>query len=396
MKKGILGKIYLSIGWILLAVAVIVVAVVLLGGRGEKLEWTELPDGSREGLSYYDNGNVKTREIEKDDSRIVERYREDGSVELIFEGKLDEKGKTIFGVEKLYDPQGELTESIEYDEYVKGFSMKRKSIHYHPDGSVKSIREIDIVENGRTISHLTRSYKEYAPDGNLVEERLYNENGNETKTVRYYTDGSVSSWNEYEYDSEGNRTKELYYDAEGKLESYREFSKKENGIEVEKTFDADGSLLHHWEFEYKDDCLAFEREYDADGNLMYYIEYERDANDMPAGQKKYDGNGNLIEIEEYKFDENGRPISRDIYKVEDGNKRLEESITYSEAGFNLMHTCYYADGKVKSLKEWYENGNLKKSESYYENGNLKRLWEYDENGNQIKSENYNEDGTKIN
>lgn len=285
-------------------------------------------------------------------------------------------------------------------------------------------------ENGQTL------ITQYEKDGDKLCETIY-ENGKELKTTYFYSDGTVSEYNESLYDSNGNLIRLNYYDNEGNLLNVTEYEYDANGNKIkEKKIISDGSVESYSDFEYfasgnkkrelehAPNGRKYEFEYNEGGSIIAYTEYDENGVissytefDGSVNTTKcifYDGDGNVDSWCDYEYDAKGNLI-KELYFDSDGNrygcyayayddnrcktseKELRSDDTVSKEtefysnGKKMKETTFNEDGSTYSVEDYRNNGKLSNQSRFYDNGS-KDVYEYDENEKQVSLVQYNSDG----
>lgn len=192
--------------------------------------------------------------------------------------------------------------------------------HFNKNGDL--IEKRLYLNNGENYSKEIYSYNE---DDQRVKEILYNPNGSIGSTLFYEYDrtGSIAQSEctnylgvkyIYKYDGDGNRIATYKYYGDGTLyfkASYR-YDKDGNCLE-EKTYTSEGKLFSKWMYEYdKKDNRIIRKRYFADGELDCKLTYDFDNNHREISWKMFDNldkttsQGTYI----YEYDTDGNWIKR--------------------------------------------------------------------------------------
>jgi hypothetical protein len=248
-----------------------------------------------------------------------------------------------------------------------------------------------------------QTYYDENGDVEFYEEYEYDDNGNNI-SVKWYSDGMMSSFDTYEYDSNGNMIKLIYtYENEESVFLYEYDS---NGTETRSTrysgdiilednyYDSYGNIID--DFIYDDDgTLDYEmitdNEYDANGNLLKAKSYFSDDSEsiIELMEYEYDDNGNCV-VEIFRLgDESSTPYSTTENEYDLNGNMIKRTVT-NYKGFvdELEENEYNADGKILSNKYTSYNDGVVDEEYSYSS-----QYTYDANGNEISYISYNLDGS---
>lgn len=210
---------------------------------------------------------------------------------------------------------------------------------------------------------------EYDAQGNLVEERLYNEDNQLFGRLAYsaYENGYPLTIDDYFYD----------YDQAERLAYSRHFSYDENGNILTIQWIQNGTVSETNTFTYDDHgnvlsqrntfgeeelTYAYEYTYDDKGNVLTCREFQ---NNEPTGttEQIFDASGTLVSVS--YFDYSGYLVSREEITWEgttktkitydmDGNVTMTDVTTYDENGNITFQENQYPDGTVTMTEYFYE------------------------------------------
>ena len=370
-------------------------------------------DTNGEQTWYYPNGQISSFEIHKDDE--IDGY----DVGYYSNGQIKDQGYytngKADGVLHTYFIDGTLN-----DEYFYHKNELHGLINeFGPNGELYSVSNYEYGD--------CKGIKYFYPNGELLENVIYNQSDKETVIKHIHYNGKTYSTTHYVgnirhgmYESfhfNGQlKTKGLYHNGErnGEWLSY-----DENGnIDAKGVFNQ-GSKDGKWE--YYEDGILNEVENYVKGNLhgkdIYYnkngevtLEMDYYNNKLHGERKSYDDHGNLMVIRYYydglitgysylkdgkllpiinledgtgkleSFYDNGQPSVKAIYK----NNLYQEYESFHNNGKTHFYTDYNENGENDGVNiEYYENGNVLLEENYlvdhlhgvqkefYENGKLK-------------------------
>lgn len=221
--------------------------------QGNKIKETRYkPDGSvLECREYNSYGNIIKWTLS---NKITEwEYEYDNQGNKIKECVKDTEGNMQEGYKYKYDSHGNMTEATIFRkdwsdpdpitrEYVYEYdsqgNMKKKT-YYNGSGSVDYIEEYD--SHGNLIKRT---------EEDSVYEYEYDSHNNKIKETDYYK-GSMASFAEYEYDSYGNPKKMIRYHSDGSVESTDEFEIEYDakGNKIKET-EYSGFGTYYWVYEY--------------------------------------------------------------------------------------------------------------------------------------------------
>ncbi|MDD2489216.1 MAG: hypothetical protein WC108_04685 [Bacteroidales bacterium] len=234
--------------------------------------------GTKEVISYYENGNPKlVYYIKKDNgvkNKVAEKlYYENGK--LKYEGKFEQNERT--GKWFYYFENGNIFAQCDYTNSKSGNNWevnkidktkivtnkdKVKEVTYYPDGALAAIKII-----------YDKYEKEYSffQSFQLLEERTYKGNILNGQSLSFYENGKINSTN-YFKDGMQDSIYVLYY---------------ENGsTQIKGNFKMDNKI-GKWEFFKKDGTSDGEEIYGEDGSIL---------KSRNTGIKLYDKEGNEIKI----------------------------------------------------------------------------------------------------
>lgn len=265
----------------------------------------------------------------------------------------------------------------------------------------------------------TRTYK-YKMQ--LIEQELFDENGEYISNRSYYDDGTLYHVAAYKnghctfscyYDTSGNISEKSFrnYDEYGNLTSRRNYENTEDGeVLVSEHFweyDRQQRIVRDEQFFFSDGTHTAELSgYDAEGNLCS-SETSTYVNDVLISQEwdlyTHDAEGNITSLHTYRdgklsysshkiyeYHKNGIPASCTYYNNDSGYIYTTHE-EYDKNGNTTLSFYSSPDLDTKSFYEYDHNHTLRKSISYY-NGWLDQVITYDANGNCLSRISYTEDG----
>lgn len=243
---------------------------------------------------------------------------------------------------KLYNESGAL---LEYDTYYESGSIKTKI--FYDENSPQDNRIILLREsydlNGALITmdtyydDGTLKDKRFFTDGNLVEQRLYQENGNLTRIITYGLNGSTRVvLTRKTYASNGNLEQmDLYYSDTGTLER---------------------TLVYD---PYSDPRIMLERKlYDTNLTMIQFEQYDTVTGYIDTA-RLYNSNGSLIEFCQYSASINGQVTRKTVYIADSDPREIDYYIDYT----------YHANGNVHTESKYDSDGVLIETLTYDEDGN---------------------------
>lgn len=242
-------------------------------------------------------------------------------------------------------------QSYEYD--GNGNRVERK--HFDKNGNITLWEKHFFDDNGNRIK--TEGSERYLNFTKHIEYK-FDENGNEIG-VKLFHNGELTGQEINQYDSNNQEIKHERLDKNGNMFFSKEFIYDKNGNMIEtKGYEGENMIL--WE----------KYEYDTDGNKIKKLTLEPD--------------GNIMYLIIYEFDTN-RMTSEKIFLYEDHLKD-HIIIDYNEKG-ELIVKKEFRDGEL-TLKIYYndENGNYVEVRTFDSMGNNK-AWlkvKNDENGNRVE------------
>lgn len=218
-----------------------------------------------------------------------------------------------------------------------------------------------------------RKYSVQYWSGAIFRETLYDDIGEEIKSIEYMADGSgtVSSYTLYE-ETETHSITRIF---NGKDQPTQEWYYKKGTHDVEK------ELFYN---------------YNEDGTLDYYsVEEETDTT---ITESQFDSNDKPLRTYIYLKTEEGNQEQKTIYYDESGN--VQEYYEYTYEGNIHTQTLYDANGDIQDIttREYDENGNVVKMTERHGNGEIYRISEYQydpETGRQIQETEYDGNGNVI-
>ncbi|MDT8412427.1 MAG: tetratricopeptide repeat protein [Vicingaceae bacterium] len=321
--------------------------ITILYENGKTKSIINFSEGKRKGeeKEFYFSGNKKSvfSNLNDEPEGDYISYYENGNVES--KGKY--KQGTMIGNWQYFNPNGEKTEEVFYDEKGKKTGVYKQ---YDIDGVL--FNEID--------------YKNETP----IAYRFYNKNGEIIKDVKkskgsfeyegFYADGIVSTKGTYKLEL-GKEGRWEYYNQNGTLSSIEHFKDgKLHGEEIR--YHANNKISDTWT--YNNDTLSgYYANYLADGNIYAQGWYENDNrvgewiyyfSDTTISQTLYYIDGKLHGKQKY-FNTDQKAYSVETYnlgsliKTEyfDTNQTLYETIYEDSLYGNKQAVVHYANGNIR-------------------------------------------------
>ena len=273
------------------------------------------------------------------------RYKADGTVAQQYEYFLDSKGNPTGGERR--DGDGKLLEVVEAVSDSKGNLTEIK--YYEVDEAGE--KELD-----------SWNQTDYDANGNILEEREYNENG------------GLEDYTTYAYDANDNLLEERYYNEYGSLESRETY-----------TYDREDRETEH--------CS-----YDESGSLLWRIVTVYDEQGSMLSKTKYRDGGELDYVYSYEneYDAENRLIKAAVSLALDGDDLQPNgyvTYSYNADGKRILENHFSTEGDLSWKQSYDADGHELEYASYKRDGteNWKEQFEYDSHGNVIKVSDY-EDG----
>jgi len=273
-------------------------------------------------------------------------------------------------------PEGEWTEYM-YSDIFKKYNFKNgklngKTYTFHDDGSHRSI---GTYKDGN-LQH----YISYFPNGQIEEEKIYDEQGKKHgKAIAYNKEGQIVEEAYYEHGFYHGKKTEI----------------NDNGYKVVETYNQ-GSLEGEYQRFYPNGNKQEEGEYDTDHkkNGKWTTWYENENIKMVVHYL----NGKLHGEKRTNYEE-GHPQTVEEYA---DNKLNGKRIDYDETPNVIISEYTYTNGVLNGESKSYHNGEIWR-ESFYKNGTLLREKEYkngklnvlrllDDTGKMIDVQQYNAAG----
>ena len=273
------------------------------------------------------------------------RYKADGTVAQQYEYFLDSKGNPTGGESR--DGDGKLLEVVEAVSDSKGNLTELKYFDVNEAGE----KELD-----------SWNQTDYDANGNILEEREYNENG------------GLEDYTTYAYDANDNLLEERYYNEYGSLESRETY-----------TYDREDRETEH--------CS-----YDESGSLLWRIVTVYDEQGSMLSKTKYRDGGELDYVYSYEneYDAENRLIKAAVSLALDGDDLQPNgyvTYSYNADGKRILENHFSTEGDLSWKQSYDADGHELEYASYKRDGteNWKEQFEYDSHGNVIKVSDY-EDG----
>jgi len=169
------------------------------------------------------------------------------------------KGRVIEAKESFYNPEGNKTEIIEYDD--NGKLTQKDEFSYNSQNLIKISIETNLQFDIKDT--LSYNYSYYKPDkikeikilksnGSLKNKILYNEQDYVKEDIVYRANGKPFIGNSYLYDSTGNKIemKRTYYRKDIRTSKIEFSYNKNNNIAKQTEYKQDGSILKTIIYEY--------------------------------------------------------------------------------------------------------------------------------------------------
>lgn len=235
---------------------------------------------------------------------------------------------------------------INYEDVYDENGYKVMTIGYNTDRSIRNLTEYDIYGRVVRAQGYGKKYSGMDPPDYFSYGYEYDKYGNRVKEINYYSsDGSPSSWTEYEYNANGKMIKSTDYRADGSLINWCELTYHTNGrLKKSVKYNADGSL-YRWDEEDENGLTIKQIRYYSDGRFDEWIEFERDANGNWTKQTEYNADGSIWQWEEQIYDENGRCIKTAHYNAAGYSAHWSEH--EYDANGKLIKTIHHDWGETR-------------------------------------------------
>lgn len=198
----------------------------------------------------------------------------------------------------------------------------------------------------------------------LVEELIFDENGNRKNHIRYKSTGEVDLNYEFHYDSNGNLISMDTYDGHGNLKGRRESQYDQNKNEIVRKL-MDSRNPGELKTEYK---------YDNQNKLIKTINYKKD--------------NNVVSTQTFEYD--GELLKKSITRDSNGQLLSEVSYEYNSEGYLIKETQKGVQGNTTRNYEYDNKGNLIRVIDQQS----RREFKYDSNGNLIEDKLFLSDGSR--
>lgn len=341
---------------------------------------------------FYENGKLVKKIIYKEDGTTVEQQFKNGKLSREITKTPDGKIKK----DKTIDKDGNKTFHIPVKDGGEKFVIYDKDNKKIGEGTVdkngyKTTNYLD--ENGKVVKKVNEDKNwldvyTYDKDGKCTERRVtsdgttgvhkyfYDENGNQTKEIVTYPDGSVST---------------TFFDEKGIT---KEVTKEKSGRTITTTF-KDGKVYqpvrkvevdekgkkYITDYTYADEnAHTASKQVDKDGNSKVLSvvtrKFDKEGNTLEETQK--DGNGRLVRVSTFK---NGECIKEKYYFGHDGSvetttygKNTTTRELHDKDGKLIKTTISAKNAKGETTKEVIKdgNGNIIETTTYTENGYIVR------------------------
>lgn len=263
-------------------------------------------------------------------SYLTQEQRYDVAGHLVEEKSFNRDGEQGEHNEYVYNDQGQLTETLIY--YEGNELAERHAFTYGDDG--KLLTEKILYQE----SYADYVYFTYDSNGNLIERRHADE------------DGEVESQQKYVYD--GPRLmQETSLGSEGEMLADIRYEYDENGRLVKS--------YHKGREDHEEYSMVYE--YDEAGNRDCVERYNKDGQIMARTTMTHDAKGNVVEsfdedtakssTTKYQYDEKDHNIlEEDFNEKEELNYRIER--IYDDAG-ELIESLVYMDRHDQGPDQYY-------------------------------------------
>ena len=221
------------------------------------------------------------------------------------------------------------------------------------------------------------SYMEMDPQGNIIEDKTFDEEGNlENHIQRTFDENNKVKSESFMdvFNDEPYEIRQYSYNGEGLLSSVK-VKYPEDEIEELYSYSSQGKLLEK-KVVYSDGYNYIEKEYTwEDNNLSRVI--EKDEDDLVSTQNmSYDSDGNIIELEVFEHTNNNKQSER--YQYENNQVICQEMLNYKGDVMTTVRSRY--DGELL-MERTIESGNQF----------FKHCYKYDEKGHKIQESILNRD-----
>lgn len=296
----------------------------------------------------------------------------------------------------------------DYSEDVYGELISLKNIYYYENGG-----GVYYYIERKINSQDTKSVY-YDPDGSVskIEEKIYDANGNLTDSVIYDADGNILSYTKREYDDRARLIKDTCNNASGN-QSIRQINYYDNGKEREivwyydgvisyiKRFNESGANIEDIRYFYQNGVMVQrdERYRNHSGKITKEVYYNIQTVDEVGGvllEKEYFDKGGGIQ-KQACYDENGTPVYINEYVAADLPLSF---VTYNKNGTVGQRTEWKYDKIVKintDIWQGYNGGPKQHSKTeVVDYVLLERIeYQYDDAGNVIQVTKYGKEDNVI-
>lgn len=254
------------------------------------------------------------------------------------------------------------TESNAQVENSNSLKKKREIIDQNAK-ELKKAKELK-VKVRKKYAGFFGSNNSYPKNMVLVEEVLFDENGNRKKHIRYKSTGDVDLNYEFKYDQNGNLISMDTYDGYGNLKGRKvsQYDKNNNEI-LRKIIDSRDPGE-----------LKTELKYDQEKRLIQIINYSK--------------KGEIASIQQNEYD--GELLIKSTIKNAEGKQLSENTFQYNSNGFLIKETQNGIQGNNVINYKYDAKGNLVE----ISDKQTRRIMKYDANGNLIEDKLFLSDGTR--
>ncbi len=303
-------------------------------------------------IEYYENGNLKLegKYLKGVKEGVHKTYYDNKNIESISEYK---QGDLLEAT--IYYKSGKVKEKTTLKIDESGNKIRRILKYFFSEKNKVKVLSFDPGRGKSKTSNSTQPEKYFlVSEYNYKNEKLFG------KQKEYHSNGKIK----YQKIIDGSKQrKETFFSREG-IKSIEKMYKGENFSRDWKFYYPNGSLKSRYCEDYEDKSI--DSIFYKTGKLNKVIKIN-EKNGRIVAKKEFYENENLKLI--YELDEKGEKIITNNTFYENGNINCFQEMKKDM----IKITCYFENGKVRSLNNYFLEELEGEQKYYHENGNIARI-----------------------